>query len=245
MLALAFVAQLVLLFWLLHRQGFATRRVVGYVVLLSGFGFLGAKVASIVFHGGLRSAEIELTGGLRYPGALLGIVAGGYLLRRMLPAGLTFARFADIWTPSFALACALGRLGCLMMSCCYGEIANLPWSIRYPRGSTPWLEHYKTGAISSDAPLSLPVHPFPLYLFAMEIGMLALTLWLQKRKAYDGQVILVFLALHGMLKFAIEFTRHPYSWMHQTVLPIALVALAILVLRARHEGPLVRSSVPA
>ena len=46
-----------------------------------------------------------------------------------------------------------------------------------------------------------------------------------------GQVILVFLVVHGILKFGIEFTRDPYHWMHQTVLPIALMAAIVLAVR--------------
>ena len=227
------VLQLFLLFWLVRRDGFPVRSVAVYVALLFVFGVLGAKAASIVFHGGLRAAEIELTGGLRYPGAVLSILGFGYLLRRFLPTGLSFARFADFWAPSFALACAIGRIGCLLTGCCYGGMCHLPWSISYPRGSIPWREHVVTGQIGYESVASLPVHPLPLYLFFMELGVLALTLYLLKRKAYDGQVVLVFLAVHGLLKSAIEFTRHPYHPLHQVILPVALIAVFILVLRWR------------
>lgn len=234
-LAFAFVAHLDLLFWLIRREGFARREVLGYVALLGFFGFVGAKIASIAFQGAVQNVGIELTAGLRYPGAMLGVLGSGYMLRRMLPTGLSFARFADLWAPAFALACAIGRLGCLATGCCYGRASHLPWSIRYPRGSAPWWDQYHAGLIDYSAPASLPVHPFPLYLFAMELGVVALTLWLQKRRAYDGQVILVFLVVHGALKFGIEFTRYPFHWMHQIVLPIALIAAIMLAVRWRQR----------
>ncbi len=234
-LAFALVALVDLLLSLVRREGFARREVLGYVALLGLFGFAGAKIASIAFQGGVQTVGIELTAGLRYVGALLGVLGSGYLLRRMLPTGLSFARFADLWAPAFALACAIGRLGCLAAGCCYGRLSHLPWSIRYPRGSAPWWDHYHAGLIDHSAPASLPVHPFPLYLFAMELGIVALTLWLQKRRAYDGQVVLVFLAVHGALKFGIEFTRSPYHWTHQAVLPIALISAIILAMRWRQE----------
>lgn len=238
-LAVALVALLDLLFWLIRREGFARREVAAYIALLGLFGFAGAKLASLAFQGDIQRIGTEFTAGLRYPGAMLGVLGSGYLLRRMLPPGLSFARFADLWAPAFALGCAVGRLGCLATGCCYGRVSHLLWSLRYPRGSAPWWEHYHGGLIDYSAHASAPVHPFPVYLFAMELGLVAFTLWLQKRRAYDGQVVLVFLATHGALKFGIEFVRSPYHWMHQTVLPIALIAAVVLAVRwwTRHPMP--------
>jgi phosphatidylglycerol:prolipoprotein diacylglycerol transferase len=230
-LVLSVVLQLGLLLWLVRREGIRIRTLVPYLALLGLGGILGAKAASVAFHGGPRGAEIELTGGLRYPGALLGVLGLGFFLRRMLPASLSFARFADLWAPSFALACAIGRLGCLVTGCCYGTLCTGPFCIAYPRGSIPWWQHFDDGLLPASAPASLPVHPFPLYLLAMELGVLALCLWALRRRQYGGQVMLLFLAVHGLLKGAIELTRHPYSHFHQLVLPVALVAAILLLVR--------------
>jgi prolipoprotein diacylglyceryltransferase len=230
-LGLSVVAQIVLLLWLIHRAGFAARRSLLYIALLCVFGFLGAKGFSIIFHGGVRPLATEAVTGYRYPGALIGILGFGYLLRRLLPAGLSYAHFLDLWAPSFALSCGLGRLGCFVTGCCYGSVCYLPWAIRYPRGSIPWWEHYHQHTIAPAANASLPVHPFPIYLFLMEMALLWMTLAWQKRKAYDGQVVLVFLTVHGFGKFLLEYFRHPYNVLHQFVLPIAIVSGTILVWR--------------
>jgi len=231
MLALSVLAQLVLLFWLIQRAGFTVRQVILYVALLSVLGFLGAKGFSILFHGGVQPLAREVVAGYRYPGAVIAILGFGYGLRCMLPKGLSYAQFMDLWAPSFALSCGLGRLGCLLTGCCYGAVSYLPWSIRYPRGSSAWWEHYHQHAIPISAGASLPVHPLPLYLFVMEMGVLVLTLVMQTRKAYDGQVVLVFLVVHGVAKFLIEYFRHPYNLLHQSVVLIALVAGVILLWR--------------
>ncbi|MCG8591428.1 MAG: prolipoprotein diacylglyceryl transferase [Proteobacteria bacterium] len=239
-LGIAVAAQFVLLAFLLHRDGSLSRRVLLFFLTLVPLGFLGAKLASVALHG-LRPLETELLAGYRYPGALLGVLGFGFVLHRWFPSGLSFARFADFWAPSFALACAVGRLGCLAMGCCYGAFCTASWALVYPRGSGPWWSHYESGAIGPAAPESLAVHPFPLYLFGMEIAVLGLCLVALKRKAYDGQVVLLFLAVHGVAKFALEFFRDPYHLLHQSVLPIAVVAAAVLVWRGlRDRGGIVR-----
>jgi phosphatidylglycerol:prolipoprotein diacylglycerol transferase len=222
-----------LLFALIRREGFPLLSVAAYVFILTVAALLGAKAFSILVHGELRPLPDELGGGLRFPGALFGVLTFGWLLRGMLPAGLTLARLADLWAPCFALACAIGRFGCLMKGCCYGAFTHLPWSIRYPRGSIPWWHHFDGGQIDAAAPTSLPVHPFPLYLLSMELAVFGLTWWLLPRKTHDGQVVLVFLAVHGTLKTALEFTRDPYDPLHQAIFPVALAAALGLALQWR------------
>jgi phosphatidylglycerol:prolipoprotein diacylglycerol transferase len=55
---------------------------------------------------------------------------------------------------------------------------------------------------------SLPVHPTQLY---EAVGCLAITafllFWLRPRKRFEGQVILSFIGLYAVLRFALEFLR--------------------------------------
>ncbi len=89
-------------------------------------------------------------------------------------------------------------------------LAQLPSSegaIQFPHGSQPWQAQLRAGLLSPEAPLSLPVHPLQLYfaLFSLALGVFALA-W-QSRKAYHGQVFLLYVALHGIGKFFLEFLR--------------------------------------
>lgn len=210
------------------REGYPPARIVFYLLAIFVPGMLGAKLYSILLHGGLRGADIELAGGYRYPGALLGLMAGGYLMRGLLPKGLGFARFADLFAPCFATALAVGRVGCLLNGCCYGSVCYLPWAFRYPRGSIPWHAHFEAGDVQWWSAVSLPIHPLPLYFLILEVGLVVFLFWFVKRRRYDGQVALLFLALHGTLKFALEYLRAPYHPLHQTVIALAVPAIGVL-----------------
>ena len=224
----------VVLFVLLRRDGIALGRLALFLGALAFCGLLGAKLYNLAVYGaGPRGFSV--LGGYRYPGAVLGVILSALVLRRFLPRGLSLGRFVDAWTPGFALALAIGRVGCLMMSCCHGSVCHLPWAWSFPRGSIAWYSFVHSGEIPWSATASLPVHPLPLYFLIVEVALFALCLWLQKRKHFDGQVLLIFLALHGPIKAALEFLRHDYHPLHQVVLPLGLAAAAYLLFRYRRD----------
>lgn len=220
----------VALLGLLAKRGHPPLTLVPMQLAVSIGGFGGAKLYSMMFRGGIESLVEELEGGWRYPGALLGILASAWLARRFLPRGLTPGAYLDALAPGFAIGCAIGRIACLLHGCCYGAISRVPWAIHYPYGSLPWYAHREAGQLPFEGGgfLSAAVHPFPVYLFLMEVGLGVYLLRLLPRARYEGQVMLQFLAIHGIAKGALEAFRDPFSWMHVVVLPIGLVALALL-----------------
>lgn len=216
------------LFWLMSRDGVRWTRLlpIGLVVAIGGFG--GAKLYSFLYRGGIGPLEEELRSGLRYPGALVGMLLAVWIGGRLLPAGVSRRDYLDAWAPGFAVGGAIGRLACLLHGCCYGAPTGLPWAIRYPRGSIPWYDHLDAGRLAVEAAHSAPVHPFPIYLMAMEGALAAYLLWLWPRRRYPGQVLLHFLAIHGLSKGVIEAWRDPFDWLHLAVVPIGLAAVGVL-----------------
>ncbi len=71
-------------------------------------------------------------------GAGLALVAFVYKYR--LP-GLALA---DLISPSLMLGLALGRVGCFLNGCCFGGACELPWAVRFPIGSPPYLEQLES-----------------------------------------------------------------------------------------------------
>lgn len=216
--------------WSLGRRGYSAVALIPVQLAVSVGGFGGAKLYSILFRGRVGSLDQELETGWRYPGALLGMIVAAAIAKRLLPGDLTPRGYLDAWAPSIALACAIGRVGCFLHGCCYGAISQMSWAIQYPFGSIVWYAHRNSGnlPIEGGGLLSAAVHPFPLYLFLMEVLLGLYLFQLRSRARYDGQVVLHFLAIHGLAKAALEVFRDPFSWMHVVVLPIGLVALALL-----------------
>ncbi len=51
--------------------------------------------------------------------------------------------YLDIIAPSAALGMAVGRIGCFLNGCCWGGLAELPWSMRFPFGSPPSVDQWQ------------------------------------------------------------------------------------------------------
>ena len=77
------------------------------------------------------AAVVNLTqGGLVVYGALIGGVLGLLVFVRKYKFPLLAT--VDLIVPSMALGLALGRVGCLLNGCCFGEPSEMPWAITFP-----------------------------------------------------------------------------------------------------------------
>ena len=119
---------------------------------------------------------------------------------------LPFFKYADLLIPFLAMAHAIGRLGCLMAGCCFGEPTDMAWGIQFPSGSACHVQHMRLGDVGvTDS--SLAVHPTQLYEAAAELVMFFYLSWLRMRKRFHGQVWLAWLIGYPMIRSIIEMYR--------------------------------------
>jgi phosphatidylglycerol:prolipoprotein diacylglycerol transferase len=163
-----------------------------------------------------------------YGGVILALATAFFYIRRhRLP-----------WRPTLdALALGMpvgqffGRIGCFMAGCCYGSPANVPWAVTFTNPQTL-------------CPLRVPVHPAQLYEAFLALIVFGIVYRLRTRKSFDGQLILVYFALAGLVRFVVEFFRSPldyrgpvfFGWMPLTqlmALGLALVCGGLLLYFSR------------
>jgi hypothetical protein len=123
-------------------------------------GIVGARASHILenlgdFTRGDRTAwenflnMINLrSGGLTYYGGFLLAfpTVVGYALWKKLPLRTVM----DIAAPCLMVALGFGRVGCFMNGCCFGAECNVPWAIRLPYDSPPYVDQYLKGEIKPD-----------------------------------------------------------------------------------------------
>jgi phosphatidylglycerol:prolipoprotein diacylglycerol transferase len=145
-------------------------------------------------------------GGLAYYGGLFAASASGiwFLRRERFPV----AKTCDAVGMVMPIGLFFGRLGCYFGGCCFGTVTGHPFGLSFPAYSAASEKQFRDHLLTSKALPSLPVHPAQLYEAAgcLAIAML-LGLWLHPRKRFDGQVMLAFLALYAVLRFALEYVR--------------------------------------
>lgn len=186
--------------WLARRDG--RDRMVFLEVLLWGFvvGLVAAKLfgAIVAFDAERPWASVGQVlryGGHYYIGVLGSIIFFVVAFRRLkvpLPTGL------DWLAPALALGHGIGRIGCFLAGCCWGEACSLPWAVTFTNPD----------ASITGVPLGVALHPTQLYEAAAEILVGLFLLWKHLRhRGAPGTTFLWYVVLYGIVRFAIEFVR--------------------------------------
>jgi len=165
-------------------------------------GVMGARVLMLITEWPLHedawrllfSLDILRSGGVYLGGFLGGVGTALWLARRYQ---LPWWRTADAFAPSVALGLGIGRLGCFSAGCCWGKPTSAWWGVTFPEAA-----HRFVGT-----PTGVRVHPTQLYEAAAAFALCVLLLWMRKRRAFAGQLILAYMFLYGAVRFVIEFWR--------------------------------------
>lgn len=136
MLLAAFIACI----WLAKRRaakvGIEPTVIEDLAIYIFGGGILGARICYLVLHDGLRGIDglldflIRLVsiwdGGIIFYGAVMGATLAyfvGYYFTFRFRKNVTTLRLADVIAPTIAVGLMLGRIGCFLNGCCYGQVA--------------------------------------------------------------------------------------------------------------------------
>ena len=180
-------------------------------------------------------------GGLSFHGGLfggIGALIGYCLLKRM-----SILKVADLFAPSVMIAYVIGRLGCLLNGCCYGAPTTMPWGIRFLDEDT--------------GVLTPPSHPTQLYASLLSLVFFAGLVWLERRRAYYGQISCWYILLAATERFLMEIWRagrprmlssrpDPLPDRRAVALPgmAALALVGMAVLRRKYPAPPPSASAP-
>lgn len=177
-------------------------------------GIVGAKLYYVLLHWQEFMADpigaLTGRGGLVWYGAMLGGIAGFYLLARLrrLPTLTLF----DAAAPALVLGYAIGRVGCFLVGDDYGLPTTSPIGIAFPNGSPPSTAGYLR-SVGAEVPASIPdwqvlaVHPTQLYEVGLALLIFAVLWRLSSHRLQPGQLFGLSLALYGVERFLIEFVR--------------------------------------
>ena len=138
-------------------------------------------------------------GGMSFHGGFLGVIIAMALVARSRKLPWLF--ITDFIAPLVPPGLAFGRLGNFINGELWGRPisvlwADVPWAMVFPQAN------------------SLPRHPSQLYEFALEGLLLFTLLWLYASKPRPvGAVSGLFLIGYGSMRFLVEFTREPDSFL--------------------------------
>jgi prolipoprotein diacylglyceryltransferase len=158
-----------------------------FFVVIGAFlgGILGAKIPiwiinwnQIISASGIEQVAL-IIGGRTVVGAIIGGFFGVEITKKLLGIKISTG---NIFAPALAIGVAIGRIGCLVMSCCYGKIAP-SWLIgkiyshgawRYPTQIYEIIFHFVAFLImwtklNKEGEKIKPYTLFPAYVFSYVI----------------------------------------------------------------------------
>ncbi len=185
------------------------------------------------------------SGGVFYGGLLLAVgVAFWYMKRHGMPLWTT----CDAFAPGIALGQAVGRVGCLLAGCCYGQPTDLPWAVTF---TDP------LAASNVGTPLGIGLHPTQLYesLAALFI-LIFLLIWERKSYMFAGRTFWTYLLLYPTARFVIEFYRgdprgtvfdllSTSQFVSVMIVPLSIAMLIVLARNHRSGSGTASTPVPA
>ncbi|KFN40832.1 MAG: diacylglyceryl transferase [Sulfuricurvum sp. MLSB] len=125
--------------------------------------------------------------GMSYHGAVIGFLIASYLYVRR--SGIPFGRLMDVVAISVPLGYVFGRIGNFLNQELVGRATDVPWGI------------YVYDTLR---------HPSQLYeAFVEGIVVFAIIYLYRKRKAFEGELILVYGVSYGIGRGLVEFYRAP------------------------------------
>lgn len=178
-------------------------------------------------------------GGLAIYGGLIGALLVGLFIAKRKK--ICIRALLDVVGVGFLLGQGIGRWGNFFNVEAFGSNTTLPWGMTGP-DIVQYLTQ-KQGELASigvTVDPNVPVHPCFLYESIWCIAGFFLLAWYMKRRKFDGEVFLMYLAFYGAERFVVEGLRTDslmigalrVSQLLAAVLVIASV-IAILVIRGK------------
>jgi phosphatidylglycerol:prolipoprotein diacylglycerol transferase len=207
------------------------RLVLIYVAALAG-AFLGAKIVYFGAEGWLHWRDPDRWLQLATGKSILGALLGGYAAVEIAKHFLGYKSATGDWFALIApLGIMLGRVGCVLQSCCLGRACDAAWfTLNDASGVARW-----------------PAALVELLFNAVALGVILL---LRRRKVWPGQHFHLYLMAYGLFRFAHEFLRAtpqiagPISGYQIAALGVATLGLTGYILR-RRGASLGQSVLPA
>ncbi len=103
---------------------------------------------------------------------------------------LKAALYSDVFAPAIMTGAAVGRFGCFLAGCCYGQPTDSPWGVLFPH-------LHSLG----------PVHPTQLYDTFIAAALGSFLMLRFKKRRFDGENIAWLLMLYPALRATTEVFR--------------------------------------
>jgi len=192
-------------------------------------GLVGARAFFVIQYRDRFSSILDIfkiwEGGIVFYGSLIGGAMAFFLIwwiKRfpLLP-------MADAIAPALCIGLAIGRFGCFLNGCCYGDRCELPWAVQFPPGSAPFNDQVADGVLAPTASASLPLHPTQLYSTIDGLVLLFVVLAFWPFRKADGHAMALYFMLYAVTRFLVERLRNDESAQYYGMTISQLISIGV------------------
>lgn len=210
MLFIAYMAATNLAAWLARREKLNPEVIHDLALGVFLGGLIGARLFYVIQYWGDKVHSFAdifkiWEGGIVLYGSIIGGTIAFFAYRLLRP--FPFLPYLDAIAPALALGIAIGRVGCFLNGCCYGDTCSLPWAVSFPEPSPPWAQQHLRHTIPASAHWSLPVHPTQLYSTIDGLLLMTLALAYYPLRRRDGEVMALLMVTYPVSRLLIEILR--------------------------------------
>ena len=206
---LGLLSSVLLAVWLAHRRSLDLRKVLLLSVAAAISAVVFARLASVFF--GTRFLDLldpQKNGQISFGGSF-GALFIIVLLAR--PLKIPIADVFDGAACVIPIAQGIQRIGCFFNGCCFGPVSTSFFSVRFPRGTSCFIHHLKTGLVGPADLYSQPVFPIQLAASLICLIVSGICIWLFLRKQLRGKILGLYFVLYGTLRFILQWYRPDYD----------------------------------
>jgi phosphatidylglycerol:prolipoprotein diacylglycerol transferase len=203
MLILGLIGYIVCTLLIVERVEKTERKAVDRLLVISIVGFIALAVFAFIFNSIFHSIEEGkiVIGGITWLG---GVVAAFpltiYLIHKYGYKAKGNALYLfNLLIPGIVLAHGFGRIGCFLGGCCFGQITDSVFGVKFPEGSLAALTY---PSLDGD---SLAVLPTQLFEAIFEFVLFAVMLIFYKK--LKKQYLSLYCISYGVFRFILEFFR--------------------------------------
>lgn len=205
MIFIGFIAYLLYIYIVLKKFEKKEKDVIKQSFIVSILSFIAMYFSASFFDALFHSIDEKrlVVGGITWEGGVIGgftafIILSHYIIKK--EKGKEIELFSLI-IPGLVLAHGLGRIGCFLGGCCFGNITEGPLGVVFPNGSIA-AEIYPNTQTGIG---SFPVLPTQLFEALFEIVLFFILIVFRKKLKKDSLVI--YLVFYSVFRFVLEFWR--------------------------------------
>lgn len=160
-----------------------------YIIFIAGF--IGGKLffyleRPLHFWNNPHLMLDNFSGGFVFYGSFVTIVP--IVIWYLKSHKISVLPMLDILAITTIIAHSLGRIGCYNAGCCYGSETTSFFGVTFPNSN-------------------LTVHPTQLYEASILIGIALIILAIKKRKQFNGQLFILYVAMYAVSRTIMELFR--------------------------------------